>query len=134
MHWYDPDVATANAAVATCNADPLTFPSSAMAVHRLLYGSLDGFKSPSGVACPPFSGSATAAQLTAADFSDWTLVTLRTPAAGESVTRARAVDSARRIFHDTGILCQLADQHQQPNARHLESELDRRARRASRRH
>jgi len=87
MHWYDPDVATANADVATCNADPLTYPSSAMAIHRLLYGSLDNHKSPTGVACPPFSGGDTAAQLSADDFDDWTLVTLRTPEAGEHVSR-----------------------------------------------
>jgi hypothetical protein len=86
MHWYDPDVATANSDVASCNTDPLTFPSSSFAIHRLLYGSLDGYKSSTGVACPPFSGSATAAQLTAADFSDWTLVTLRAPKANEAVT------------------------------------------------
>jgi hypothetical protein len=86
MHWYDPDIATANMDVATCNADPLTVPASAMAVHRLLYGSLDGYKSPTGVACPPFGGSATAAQLTAADFSDWTLVNLRQPKGSEKTT------------------------------------------------
>ena len=86
MHWYDPDVATADLDVATCNADPLIFPASAMAVHRLLYGSLDNHKSPTGVSCPQTSGSATAPQLSTADFNDWTLVTLRTPAAGESVT------------------------------------------------
>ncbi|HWZ88257.1 MAG TPA: hypothetical protein VNW92_05385, partial [Polyangiaceae bacterium] len=86
MHWYDPDVATANSDVTGCAADPLTFPSSAMAVHRLLYGSLDGYKGSTGVACPPFAGSASAAQLTAADFSDWTMVSLRAPGAGETVT------------------------------------------------
>jgi len=48
--------------------------------------------------------------------------------------RSRAFDPARRIFHDARVLCQLADQHQQPNARHLESEFDRRTRRAGRRH
>jgi hypothetical protein len=86
MHWYDPDVATANSDVASCNSDPLTFPASSFAIHRLLYGSLDGYKSSTGVACPPFGGSATAAQLTADDFNDWTLVTLRTPKDGEAVT------------------------------------------------
>jgi hypothetical protein len=86
MHWYDPDVATANSDVAGCAADPLAFPSSAMAVHRLLYGSLDGYKGSTGVACPPVAGSASAAPLTAADFSDWTMVSLRAPGAGETAT------------------------------------------------
>ena len=86
MHWYDPDVATANSDVAGCTADPLTFASSSFSIHRLLYGSLDGYKSSTGVACPPFAGSATAAQLTTADFNDWTLVNIRAPNTGEAVT------------------------------------------------
>jgi hypothetical protein len=95
MHWYDPDVTTANSDVASCNSDPLTFPSSSFAIHRLLYGSLDGYKSSTGVACPPVAGSASAAQLTADDFNDWTLVTLRTPNAGEATTTFYDLPSLR---------------------------------------
>jgi len=85
MHWYDPDVATAGK-VAACQMDPIPFPASSFAIHRLLYGSLDGWKGPAGMACPPIGGSATAAQLTTADFTDWTLVTLRPPAAKETTS------------------------------------------------
>ncbi len=86
MHWYNPDVATSNPTVAGCTEDPITFPASGVTLHYLLYGSLDGHKSSSGVQCPPTGGSATAAQLTTADFADWTMVTIRPPNAGESVT------------------------------------------------
>jgi hypothetical protein len=85
MHWYDPDL-TLPGKVPACAVDPIEFPNSAFAIHRLLYGSLDGWKGPGGVACPPIGGSATAAQLTADDFNDWKLVTLRAPRSGESVS------------------------------------------------
>ncbi len=96
MHWYDPDIATANNDVKDCNTDPITFASSAMAVHRILYGSLDGYKSATGVACPPFGGSAMAPQLTTDDFNDWTLVDLRTPTSGEAVTAFYDLPSLRK--------------------------------------
>jgi len=86
MHWYNPDVATNNANVAGCTEDPITFPASGVTLHYLLYGSLDGHKSSTGVQCPPSGGSATAAQLTTADFADWTMVTIRAPKVGEAVT------------------------------------------------
>jgi hypothetical protein len=88
MHWYDPDVATANATVAGCQEDPITFPPSAATLHYLVHGSLDNHKSATGVACPPANGSAATSLLTADDFADWTLVTLRPPATpDEHVTR-----------------------------------------------
>ena len=85
MHWYNPDVALPGK-VAACNVDPIAFPSSAFAIHRLLYGSLDGWKGPGGVACPPIGGTANAAQLSADDFNDWQLVTLRAPKKNEAVS------------------------------------------------
>jgi hypothetical protein len=85
MHWYDPDL-TLPGKVAACQVDPIEFPASSFAIHRLLYGSLDGWKGPGGIACPPIGGSAMAPQLTTADFSDWTLVTVRAPAAKESTS------------------------------------------------
>jgi len=85
MHWYDPDVALPGK-VAACQTDPITFPSSSFAIHRLLYGSLDGWKGPNGTACPPIGGSATAPQLTADDFNDWKLVELRAPRADEATS------------------------------------------------
>jgi len=87
MHWYNPDVATYDSSVAGCTEDPIVYPASGIALHYLLYGSLDGHKSSTGVQCPPSGGTATAPQLTASDFTDWTMVTLRAPQAGESPTR-----------------------------------------------
>jgi len=86
MHWYDPDVTMDAPSVAGCAEDPITLPVSAASLHYLLYGSLDGHKSSGGVTCPPTAGSATATQFTPSDFTDWTLVTLRAPAAGEATT------------------------------------------------
>jgi hypothetical protein len=85
MHWYDPDVALPGK-VPACAVDPIEFPSSSFAIHRLLYGSLDGWKGPDGVACPPIGGSANAAQLASSDFSDWQLVELRAPKKGEATS------------------------------------------------
>jgi hypothetical protein len=85
MHWYDPDLAGPGK-VPECQVDPIEFPSSSFAIHRLLYGSLDGWKGPGGIACPPIGGSATASQFTAADFTDWKLTELRPPKAGEAVS------------------------------------------------
>src|SRR3569623_1038943 len=80
MHWYAP----AAPSVAGCAEDPITLPVSAASLHYLLYGSLAGHKSSGGVTCPPLAGSATATQFIASDFTDWTLVTVRAPAAGEA--------------------------------------------------
>jgi hypothetical protein len=85
MHWYDPDVALPGK-VAACAVDPIEFPSSSFAIHRLLYGSLDGWKGPDGMNCPPIGGSAGAAQLTSSDFGDWQLVELRAPKKGEAAS------------------------------------------------
>ncbi len=85
MHWYDPDLLLP-AKVAACASDPIEFPSSSFAIHRLLYGSLDGYKGPGGIACPPSGGSVNAPQLTLGDFSDWQMVELRAPAAAEAVS------------------------------------------------
>jgi hypothetical protein len=85
MHWYDPDLLLPGK-VPACQTDPIDFPASSFAIHRLLYGSLDGWKGPGGIACPPIGGSAMAPQLTTADFTDWTLVTLRPPKAKEATS------------------------------------------------
>jgi len=94
MHWYDPDVGQPGK-VPACAVDPIEFPSSSFAIHRLLYGSLDGWKGPDGMACPPIGGSANAAQLSAADFGDWQLVELRAPQKGESVSAFYDLPSLR---------------------------------------
>jgi hypothetical protein len=85
MHWYDPDVSTSSS-VAGCTTDPVVLGPSSASLHYLLYGSIDGRKDPSNSStnCPPVSGTAAAPQLQTSDFSDWTMVTLRAPNAGES--------------------------------------------------
>ena len=85
MHWYDPDLASAFK-VPACQIDPIEFGAQSFAIHRILYGSLDGYKTPDGTACPPVAGTASAAQLSQADFADWQEVTLRAPADGEATT------------------------------------------------
>ena len=86
MHWYNPDVATEDSQVGDCAQDPIVYSANALALHYLLYGSLDNRKSVSGLACPPLAGSAAAPQMSATDFSDWTMVSLRQAAAGEATT------------------------------------------------
>jgi len=86
MHWYNPDVATEDSQVGDCAQDPIVYPANALALHYLLYGSLDNRKSVSGVGCPPLAGSAAAPQLSSSDFSDWTMVSLVQAAAGEATT------------------------------------------------
>ncbi len=87
LHWYDPDVATAGSQIPGCQSDPITYAPSAIALHYLLYGSLDNRKSATGTPCGVFAGTAKAAQLQSGDFSDWTLVTIRPPSSGEAVTQ-----------------------------------------------
>jgi hypothetical protein len=87
MHWYDPDVTTADMNVAGCTEDPVVYPANGMALHYLLYGSLEGRKNAAGTQCPPSGGTAAAPQLQPADFADWTLVTIRAPRAAEATTK-----------------------------------------------
>ena len=86
MHWYNPDAATEDASIDGCAADPIVYPPSALTLHWLLYGSLDNRKSTVSGNCPQLGGSAGAAQLAAGDFTDWTLVKIRQPKAGEATT------------------------------------------------
>ena len=86
MHWYNPDAATEDSSIAGCAMDPIVYPPSAFTLHWLLYGTLDGRNLADGTNCPNANGSATAAQLTASDFTDWTLVTIRPPKSGEAVS------------------------------------------------
>jgi hypothetical protein len=86
MHWYDPDVSNDAAYGTGCGADPIVYPASAVTLHYILQGSLDGRKSPSGGQCLPQAGTASAPQLTASDYSTWKMVTIRPPAAGEPTT------------------------------------------------
>ena len=95
MHWYDPDVATAGSSVAGCQMDPLVYPVNASTLHWLLLGSLDNHKLADGTSCPQTSGSATAPQLSTADFADWTMVSIRRPKSGEATTTFYDLPSLR---------------------------------------
>jgi hypothetical protein len=95
MHWYDPDVTIADAMVPGCQQDPQVYPPSAMVLHYLLFGALDGHKTATGTACPPYGGTARAPQLTQADFNDWTMVTLRLHNPGEPTTTFYDLPSLR---------------------------------------
>jgi hypothetical protein len=86
MHWYDPDVATAYADVPGCQEDPILLPPVALGLHYLLLGSIDARKLRTGDLCPRYGGTPGAAQMSASDFGDWTMVKVRTPAADEPTT------------------------------------------------
>jgi hypothetical protein len=87
MHWYDPDVATANSQIPGCQKDPLPLPALGISLHYLLLGSIDAQGTmQAGAVCPRFPGSPAAPQLTAADFDTWQLTTIRQPNAGETRT------------------------------------------------
>jgi hypothetical protein len=87
MHWYDPDVANLETTTGTgCGTDPVTYPAAGNMLHYLMYGGLLARKNAAGGACNQYGGTATAGQLTAADFDTWQMVTVRPPAAGEKTT------------------------------------------------
>jgi hypothetical protein len=85
MHWYNPDVATEEI-FPQCQQDPVQLRPSAVAIHYLLLGTMDGRRTKTGAWCPGFDGTAKAPQFAGSDFSDWTMVTLRAAAPGEPVT------------------------------------------------
>jgi hypothetical protein len=86
MHWYDPDVANDSKAGTDCAQDPIVYDADAHVLHYLLYGTIARYKTTSGTACGQVNGTASAPQLTATDFTDWKMVTLRAPATGEAPT------------------------------------------------
>ncbi len=99
MHWYDPDVGgAASQSFAGCNNDPIVFSgsaSNAFIIHYLLYGTISGWTGTNGTKCTQFGGTSKAPQLTAADFSDWTMVNIRPPTSGESTTSFYDLTSLR---------------------------------------
>jgi hypothetical protein len=86
MHWYDPDVAGAYASQPECQQDPIILTPLAISLHYLMLGTIDARKLQTGVLCPRIPGTPRAAQLTDADFDDWTMVTIRQPNEGEPTT------------------------------------------------
>ena len=95
MHWYDPDVATEET-VPECKADPVSLAPTALGIHFLLLGSVEGRRLANGIYCQGFPGTARGVQFTAADFQDWTMVTVRPPAPGEEITTFYDLPALRR--------------------------------------
>jgi hypothetical protein len=86
MHWYSPDVATLTYPDPTCNGlDPISFNANGQALHALLYGEIPSHPGPSST-CGNRTGSVMSEQVAASDFTDWKMVTIRPPAAGEART------------------------------------------------
>ena len=97
LHFTDPDVVAggpysqARNLPAGCAIDPMPIPTSALAIHHLLYGGIRSHKM-GGVVCPQFGGTLSATVIGnpasggAKDFSDWHSVTIRQPKAGEKTT------------------------------------------------
>ena len=73
MHWYDPNV------MAECGVDPLVIPARANAVYQILIGGR--LNNNNNTCTKPFT-----AQMTATDFTDWKMVTIRPPLASEKAT------------------------------------------------
>jgi hypothetical protein len=81
MHWYDPGVAKLGGGTA-CQTDPIVYPARANTLFYILTGTFLGRKI-SGTSCP---GGAGTGQLTAADYADWTMTTIRPPNGAETPT------------------------------------------------
>ena len=131
MHWYDPDVGQSRhhpgggmrrgpRHVQVQRRSP---PPAPLGRARRAGGDA------AGVTSADTGGSALGPQLTTADFTSWKMVTIRPPAANEGDDqllrsrdvavddRARSQAAARRLLHDPRFLRELADQHEQPDAR-----------------
>src|ERR1051325_5230391 len=86
MHWYTPDLPTLTYPDTTCNAlDPITFNVNSQELHAMLYVEIPNHPGPSGN-CNIRAGSLMSVQMAPTDFTDWKMVTLRQPAAGEART------------------------------------------------
>jgi hypothetical protein len=95
MHWYNPDVATEET-VPECRQDPVSLAPTALGIHFLLLGSVEGRRLVSGLYCQGFPGTARAPQFAPGDFQDWTMVTIRPPAPGEEITTFYDLPALRR--------------------------------------
>jgi hypothetical protein len=96
MHWYDPDVAGAYPDLPVCQQDPIVITPLAISLHYLFLGTIDSRKVVGNVLCPRIPGSPRAPQFTAADFADWTMVTMRQPQSGEAPTPFYDLPALRR--------------------------------------
>jgi hypothetical protein len=86
MVWYDPDVANLASTGPGCAQDPVVYPAAGDTLHYILTGALLARKNPANGTCGQLGGTASAPQLTPADYTTWKMVTIRPPAQGESPT------------------------------------------------
>ena len=107
MHWTDPDVVAGGpysqgkGIPGQCDMDPVTIGLNGLNLHHLLYGAIKGHKI-GDVSCNQFNG--TPAGLIVgnpsngggSDFSDWRMVTIRAPKAGEATTAFYDLPSLRK--------------------------------------
>jgi hypothetical protein len=99
LHFYYPDVASSKSIYPDCLVDPRAYPATAHALHLLLYGSMENYRSPAGSPCGTYAGRAADAQFTTADFSAWKMVKIRQPNAGEAATSFYDVAALRALDH-----------------------------------
>ena len=144
MHWYDPDVATEETRPRVPAAIPISLPPTAHgAALPAATARSTAQELANGTSCPRFGGTATrpaAHGRRLQRLEDGDDPRRRTPArrpatfydlpALRARDRAGAGRPAGRLLQHAGVLRQLADQHQQPDARHHQPGADRRHRRA----
>jgi len=86
MHFYNPDVATQTYQDPTCNGvDPITMKATSQVLYNVMFGELPAHKVGTTV-CPNRAGTGKGTQLLPTDYTDWRLVTIRTPTGGEQPT------------------------------------------------
>ena len=86
MHWYNPGIMTQMYPDPTCNGvDPITVNVSSDQLFRIMYGEIPAHKVGT-VSCPVKGGTPASTQMLDTDFTDWKMVTLRAPNAGEQPT------------------------------------------------
>ncbi len=87
MHFYNPDIVTQSYPNAACNgADPITVTVSSNALYNIMFGEIPAHKVGT-TACPIRAATGKGIQLLPSDFTDWKLVTIRPPHAGEQPTQ-----------------------------------------------
>jgi hypothetical protein len=84
MHFYNPDIVTQNYPDPSCDGvDPITVTVNSNALYNIYYGEIPAHKLADGTACPIRAAQGNGLQLSASDFTDWRLVTIRKPTGSE---------------------------------------------------
>jgi hypothetical protein len=67
--------------------DPVSGPASSFQLITVLFGAIPAHASPTGFQCPQKGGTGAGSSIVPTDFTDWKLVTIRPPNAGEQTTQ-----------------------------------------------